>query len=481
MEVGPPPEEEKQPDNTEESGRRGSYPRINETFEYVKDDDGTTQLNVTHTPPSDARRIINASHRKSSRHSKEKQFREKDGESVMFANFDDIHNTPILSKKSHHSVKYCPGKENLQEGHCYRCEGEPGNQLKSCSGEKRERAAAGTSPLSSIGNGLAQVFSPSNVNTVQTRKSLTPRGGFSAPTFSSAAKSVKRKETLFLNFNDPLSKGDNVTTSGWNKKLTSKIPSPTKSRRGVLERLPLTSRPIRKATENASKFFARRHAAIFAKMETIGDRQARISRRHEEIMRAVPKVANRLATPKATRIPHRQRDADKSTNKFELFCDNSNITTSFTGTSFSFERPTDNAQGQGVLDPGETSLDHKNPEVGTEENLRSRMRSTSKQKEAGDSVSKILPTNSASIDISSVSKGKAPTRSASGKTIYSPHRGAIGAFLDTTKLTDRQFELAVANGLIKAKRVRSSIQKEASRKIRKDEILHVKKKLNIVH
>lgn len=269
--------------------------------------------------------------------------------------------------------------------------------------------------------------------------------------------------------------------SNGKNKLNSKLPYRAKSTRGVLDGLPLSSRPIKKTTRNASEFFARNHASIFAKMETLGDRQTRIIRRHEEIMRAVPKAANRLATPKATRIPFRLRNANMSTNKPELSSESSNVVASVTGTSVNFAKSgaLSSKQEQGTLAHGGTSFSLKLRGMKDERDLKSRTKNTIQQRKADNLVSVAKPIEKAFIDMSATLKGMTPTRSAAGKISYTPRRGAVGAFVDTSKLTDREFELAVANGLIKARSLRSTSRKEESRRSR-GEIQHVKRKLNIV-
>ncbi|VDK60518.1 unnamed protein product [Cylicostephanus goldi] len=89
----------------------------------------------------------------------------------------------------------------------------------------------------------------------------------------------------------------------------------------------------------------------------------------------------------------------------------------------------------------------------------------------------------------------APPR-AREKVTYTPRRGALGAFVDTTKLSDREYEIAVANGLIKGRTrwystfLSSRCYLEEScifrasaptdtRKSRREEILDLKRKLKI--
>ncbi|KAE9420250.1 hypothetical protein Angca_009500 [Angiostrongylus cantonensis] len=465
MEVGLSSQEKKQLNNKEESYRLRNHTGINETSESVKDVEETMQLNVILTPLCDARSLTNAGHRKSSRHSKEKLFGRKSGDPVTIE-ADHTH-TPIFSKRPRRSaegkesrndneigsVTNCLEKQNVEELR-YGCVEDTNTQLKYISQEKK--------------NSSSERSSPSDVGTIQysaTHKSIWPRGSFASQTFSSAARSVQRKVTLLPSLNGSNSREGDI--SNGKNKLNSKLPYRAKSTRGVLDGLPLSSRPIKKTTRNASEFFARNHASIFAKMETLGERQTRIIRRHEEIMRAVPKVANRLATPKATRIPFRLRNADMSTNKPELSFESSNVIASVTGTSVNFAKSgaLSSKQEQGTLAHGGTSFSLKFGGMSDERDLKSRTKNTIQQRKADNLVSVAKPVENALIDMSAALKGMTPTRSA-GKISYTPRRGAVGAFVDTSKLTDREFELAVANGLIKARSLRSTSRKEESRRSR---------------
>ncbi|RCN38915.1 SAP domain protein [Ancylostoma caninum] len=61
-------------------GKRRSHSRLNETFEYVEDDEDTTQANSTVTPESRCTApLVDASHRKSSRQTKDRRSRGDSG------------------------------------------------------------------------------------------------------------------------------------------------------------------------------------------------------------------------------------------------------------------------------------------------------------------------------------------------------------------------------------------------------------------
>lgn len=101
--------------------------------------------------------------------------------------------------------------------------------------------------------------------------------------------------------------------------------------------------------------------------------------------------------------------------------------------------------------------------------VKSRTKQDSQQNAKKRLISVTVPIERPSINLLATPKGMIPNRgalflwassffavssflkiTARTKVSYTPHRGAV-TFVDTTKLSDREFELAVANGLIKAR------------------------------
>ncbi|VDL87607.1 unnamed protein product, partial [Nippostrongylus brasiliensis] len=181
-------------------------------------------------------------------------------------------------------------------------------------------------------------------------------GTYSVSTVSSAAKSAPK--VALVRVDKEVVKKAEVKCHKCN--FISKKPSSARCSRDVLEGLPSSSRSIKKKERvNVAEHFARQHARIFEQMETLEDRQHRLSRTK---------------------------------------CD-------------------------------------------------SRMRAGKRV------ISSTIPTERSTINLLATPKGVTPPIHRERVT-YTPHRGAVGTFIDTTKLSDRDFELAVANGLIKARSTR---------------------------
>ncbi|VDP04156.1 unnamed protein product [Heligmosomoides polygyrus] len=241
--------------------------------------------------------------------------------------------------------------------------------------------------------------------------------------------------------------------------------------------------------ELASEVFARQHARLFAQMETIGDRQERVARRHEENMQSVPNAVKRLATPKFFRNPARnplsETTSGTCSKKHGLAFDVTKAKTTVTETSFNFGKVDDfSAKAKqveyykGSSGTVVTSFSLKPSKVRDQRDVKSRTKQDSQQNAKKRLISVTVPIERPSINLLATPKGMIPNR-ARTKVSYTPHRGAV-TFVDTTKLSDREFELAVANGLIKARSGRSSTQMETSRRTRRDDILDVQRKLKIV-
>ncbi|EYC31990.1 hypothetical protein Y032_0003g1342 [Ancylostoma ceylanicum] len=507
-------------------GKRQSHSRLNETFEYVEDDEDTTQANSTVTPESRyTAPVVDASHRKSSRQAKDRRSRgDSDGARLHETSRAQ---TPRSSRKSRRSSavnqsgfltddevkpkpKAVPAPEPLHnenmpmhlnadfltDDECEEKHYVPAVTPDSVEmGEVTpvveniqyiEQKSKSPQTLSSSIYQLART--PKEVKTpdVQTptpRSGSRSRGGFAAPTICSAARSTSRKEVLFPE--DENTKNQvvktNTSTPQPSNSVKSKRITGSKSKKDVLQGLPSASRSIKKKERgNATAQFARQHARLFAEMESISDQQERIARKHEENMRAVPTVAKRLATPKAVRNPLRDANASTSSAKKTGYVfDVSKAKTSVTEKSFNFGKVEDfrPEQNKGASATVTTSFSLKASKTRDERDVKSRTKTTSRQRQGKSFLGLTMPVDNPKLNILATPKGMAPAQTRQ-KVVYTPRRGALGAFVDTTKLSDREFELAVANGLIKG-RSRTSSRVEINRKSRRDDILDVKRKLNI--
>uniref|UniRef100_A0A7I4YB78 SAP domain-containing protein n=1 Tax=Haemonchus contortus TaxID=6289 RepID=A0A7I4YB78_HAECO len=462
--------------------RRRSHSRLNETFEYIEDGKGSPPPNNTVTPQGNSTSpLVNAYHRKSSRQSKDRHSH-GDGENVVEETARP--QTPRSSRKSRRSsVIQATTKAALQFGEEFLTDDESEANLKDsdiCSDcmekenvllshHKADTKNRSTAQPASDKNDTRYVLSANrslgqeNSRRIsETSKQpevpvITPAskskrcGGFAASTLSSAVKKASRK---------------------------SKIPSRTKPTRTIIEGLPSSSRSIKKSKGNATKNFARQHARMFAKMETIGDMHERVTRKHEQVMQAIPDVVKRLATPKSvSKRCERERVSEKKTG---YVFDVSKARMTVNESSFKFGKvenyPTQQIQGTSGAVVNSFTL--KTAKTQDRRDVKSRTKDDSKRKTLKKLISVTVPTDKESINLLATPKGMTPSKPR-GKVSYTPHRGVV-TFVDTTKLSDREYELAVASGLIKAKSTRSSVRLESSSRASIGDILNVKRKLNIV-
>lgn len=442
------------------------------------EEEDPTQRNATVTPQGNsASSLVDACHRKSSRQSKERQW---GGDGLDSPSAGTVRaQTPRSSKKVHRRTRERAEfltddepEDRFQEEHdvCSDCiEKENAlshSHIAEASAGFQEKAKT---PLTAKDK-RTPVLSKTCSYSIIKGSSTTPKelGGFPSTPVSSSAR------------------GFSVSTaSSAVRSANHKSSSRAKQARTVLEGVHPSSRSIkRRSRGNASEVFARQHARLFAQMETIGDRQERVARRHEENMQSVPNAVKRLATPKFFRNPARnplsETTSGTCSKKHGLAFDVTKAKTTVTETSFNFGKVDDfSAKAkQGSSGTVVTSFSLKPSKVRDQRDVKSRTKQDSQQNAKKRLISVTVPIERPSINLLATPKGMIPNR-ARTKVSYTPHRGAV-TFVDTTKLSDREFELAVANGLIKARSGRSSTQMETSRRTRRDDILDVQRKLKIV-
>nr|CDJ84304.1 unnamed protein product [Haemonchus contortus] len=444
--------------------RRRSHSRLNETFEYIEDGKGSPPPNNTVTPQGNSTSpLVNAYHRKSSRQSKDRHSH-GDGENVVEETARP--QTPRSSRKSRRSsVIQATTKAALQFGEEFLTDDESEANLRdsdicsdcmekenvSLSHHKADTKNRSTAQPASDKNDTRYVLSanrslgqenPRRISETSKQPEepvITPAskskrcGGFAASTLSSAVKKASRKS----------SKGEG--TSKKSKKKSKGLPS--------------SSRSIKKSKGNGkskeispTKNFARQHARMFAKMETIGDMRERVTRKHEQVMQAVPDVVKRLATPKSvSKRCERERVSEKKTG---YVFDVSKARMTVNESSFKFGKvenyPTQQIQGTSGAVVNSFTL--KTAKTQDRRDVKSRTKDDSKRKTLKKLISVTVPTDKESINLLATPKGMTPSKPR-GKVSYTPHRGVV-TFVDTTKLSDREYELAVASGLIKAKSTR---------------------------
>ncbi|VDL83094.1 unnamed protein product [Nippostrongylus brasiliensis] len=476
------------------ASKRRSHTRMNETFEYVDDDEEPTQPNVTVTPQGNSTAsLVDATHRKSSRHSVKE--RQSGGDGVVTSPTETLRaQTPRRSKRTpgvnqasvlsgtpgvNRSAIISNGDLPATSAHMEQLmeplyDVDPYMECK----ENREviletKDVADAAPLMEVKpmevKPRAVIRTPvmpklldsgarSSAKSSGKKKSATPRamrrgvplttpvtasvkrtGTYSVSTVSSAAKSApKIIDEFSANMRKSCRRVDNQFQKATREQILdqvalvrvdkevvkkaevkchkcnfiSKKPSSAKCSRDVLEGLPSSSRSIKKKERiNVAEHFARQHARIFEQMETLEDRQHRL----------------RLATPKSIKTTVCQRDAEKDMKKNGFIFDASKARKEVTENSFKFGKVEDFSAKQRQCD--------------------SRMRAGKRV------ISSTIPTERSTINLLATPKGVTPPIHRERVT-YTPHRGAVGTFIDTTKLSDRDFELAVANGLIKARSTR---------------------------
>ncbi|VDO59186.1 unnamed protein product [Haemonchus placei] len=385
--------------------RRRSHSRLNETFEYIEDGKGENVVEETARPqtPRSSRKnrrssIIQATTKAALQFGEDCM--EKENVSLSHHNADTRNRSTAQPASDKNDIRYVLSANRSLD-------------------QENPRRISETSKHPEV--------------SVSTPASKSKRcGGFAASTVSSAVKKASRK---------------------------SKIPSRTKSTRTIIEGLPSSSRSIRKSKGyrkskeiSPTKNFARQHARMFAKMETIGDMHERVTRKHEQVMQAVPDVVKRLATPKSvSKKCEREKDLAK---KPGYVFDVSKARMTVNESSFKFGKvenyPTQQIQGTSGAVVNSFTL--KTAKTQDRRDVKSRTKDDSKRKTLKKLISVTVPTDKESINLLATPKGMTPSKPR-GKVSYTPHRGVV-TFVDTTKLTDREYELAVASGLIKAKSAR---------------------------
>ncbi|VDM70894.1 unnamed protein product [Strongylus vulgaris] len=118
--------------------------------------------------------------------------------------------------------------------------------------------------------------------------------------------------------------------------------------------------------------------------------------------------------------------------------------------NFHYTGLTDNLPNfQSATDTVVTSFSLRKSKARDERDVKSRTKTSSKSRKAPGFIGLTVPLSTPSLNLLATPKGMAPP--GARKVTYTPRRGALGAFVDTTKLSDREFELALANGLIKGR------------------------------
>ncbi|KAF8358557.1 hypothetical protein PRIPAC_93552 [Pristionchus pacificus] len=243
--------------------------------------------------------------------------------------------------------------------------------------------------------------------------------------------------------------------------------------------------------------FAAAHARVFAAQESIGDSEAKKEARRAALLKTTA-ATQRLATPKqaaaAMRQPLReQTDKQQPGSGFKFGSTTVPKTFQFGHTAVDDiqrvqKRPS------GIPAPSSGLLAKKKVQGEGEKKLDAKARALTRTPATKNPL--LLPTipdDSPFVDRMATPKHvmSSASRAHRGAGGYTPKTGRMGAFVDTTKLSDREYQIALEAGLLpgpsKAKKAASSTtmkqrEKEAAEERRaraRDDILNVKRKLNL--
>ncbi|CAA94338.2 SAP domain-containing protein [Caenorhabditis elegans] len=241
--------------------------------------------------------------------------------------------------------------------------------------------------------------------------------------------------------------------------------------------------PVRqRAPSSGRDRFAMIHAREMEKEETLGERQERLKKRHEFMTGDVPEAIRRLATPKS--VPRRD-PVDRSTTRSAArnwqvqdpekmsfqFGDKSAddfpaLVSSRAGCSSSSAATTSTKKTKSV------ARSHVDVKKLTKSQIPKPCRLTSRK-----IIPATVPEDDTFTEYISTPKGTTPTR-VPRRAGYTPH-STRKVFVDTTQLTDREFTLALEEGLIPGRAATNLEKQQVENKKRRDDIIALKRKMNI--
>lgn len=237
--------------------------------------------------------------------------------------------------------------------------------------------------------------------------------------------------------------------------------------------------------------FAQLHAKEMEKEETIGERHERMQKRHEDLTSNVPDAFKRLATPKSVKKREPlDRSANRSAGRNWMVQNPAQMTFKFGQNEVNdYASVANSRQETGVSSSSNTANVVKKPAS----RARARVDVKKLTRIPGPSRNAITPSRGASktvipstvpeddtfTDYISTPKGSTPNR-APKRSGYTPHTSKK-VFVDTTQLTDREYTLAMEEGLIPGRP--ATMTKLESRQLenkkRRDDIIALKRKMNL--
>ncbi|KAF1758036.1 hypothetical protein GCK72_014494 [Caenorhabditis remanei] len=250
--------------------------------------------------------------------------------------------------------------------------------------------------------------------------------------------------------------------------------------------------PIRQREASTGRDrFALLHAKEMEKEETLGERRERMQKRHEDLTTNVPDAFKRLATPKSVKKREPlDRSANRSAGRNWMVQNPAQMTFKFGEDEVSdFASVANSRKETGECSSSSTANVTKKPasraraRVDVKQLTRipgpSRNAITPRRGTSKNIISSTVPEDDTFTDYISTPKGSTPNR-VPKRGGYTPHTSKK-VFVDTTQLTDREYTLAMEEGLIPGRPTTMSKleSRQLENKKRRDDIIALKRKMNI--
>ncbi|EGT48004.1 hypothetical protein CAEBREN_23316 [Caenorhabditis brenneri] len=234
--------------------------------------------------------------------------------------------------------------------------------------------------------------------------------------------------------------------------------------------------------------FAMIHAREMEKEETLGERHERIQKRHNDLTSNVPESIKRLATPKSVKKREPlDRSASRSAARNWTVQNPAQMTFKFGDGDVNDYSSVANARKETGESSSTGDTAAKRPasraRAHVDAKQLSRIPKSSRTAVTPSRVKTVIPStlpdDDTFTDYISTPKGATPSK-VPKRGGYTPHTSKK-VFVDTTQLTDREYNLAMEEGLIpgKAATLSNLEKRQLESKKRRDDIIALKRKMNI--
>ncbi|CAI4222259.1 unnamed protein product [Auanema sp. JU1783] len=234
------------------------------------------------------------------------------------------------------------------------------------------------------------------------------------------------------------------------------------------------SKAIKKGSKGPARF-TQQHAKEFEKMETIADYKDKIKARHDDMTAQVPDFVKRLATPKSakvvrSRLPNVERNSKTVEKQPKNALSNVDPLKKIDLNTFKFgnvpAKDIKSVQNKtSVKFTAKSNSVHTNQERGGNK---------PDVKQLTKALQLTIPIQNRRLEFLSTPKSL-KSNSKQSRVGYTPRKGAV-KFVDTSKLSDEEFAIAVKGGLIPKS---SRVVAEYNRAIKTDQLLDIKRKLKL--